>query len=237
MSEFDEAGALAAYWRFFETFNTRDAYSYSTAMNYPHVRISWRSEPTVLADLEAHALSLSWEPFIEMGWDHTVGKEPELLAISKTRAHVAGGWMRYDKNDEQLFGNQVCYIVTRVENQWGIQCRFGSDSGQESVKESLEIEKQAHQVASSFLVESCKGDQNNLWDYANDEIFIINPGEVTRHKRGALMAVPSIVDFKLETIHRGLHSTTINASNVESSALIYLTQNENTWKIKAGSWL
>ena len=123
------ATAIEAYWNFFESFNTRDAYQFAVSLNYPHVRMTWRMSPTVYADAEADALQQNWQPLIERGWDHSEGLEPQIIHTSPNKVHIAGGWQRVDAHGNVILPNLVCYIVTKVYAVWGIQCRFGTDSG------------------------------------------------------------------------------------------------------------
>ena len=121
--------ALAAYWRFFESFNSRDPARFSAALHYPHVRVSPRQTPVLVPTAAAHAAVMSWKGVIASGWDRTEGHEPELLHSATDRAHVVGGWTRVDAQGDPVLVNRVVYIVTRINGGWGMQCRFGTDGG------------------------------------------------------------------------------------------------------------
>lgn len=121
--------ALAAYWRFFESFNSRDPVRFSAALHYPHVRVSPRQTPVLVPTAAAHAAAMSWQRVIASGWDHTDGHEPQLLHSATDRAHIVGGWTCVDAQGEPVLVNRVVYIVTRVDGGWGMQCRFGTDGG------------------------------------------------------------------------------------------------------------
>ena len=123
------ATALDAYWNFFASFNSRDAETFSAALNYPHVRVSSRGTPAVVPTLADHAATASWERVLAMGWDHTKGHEPRVLHDSPDRAHIVGGWTRVDADGGNVLMNRVTYIATRTEAGWGIQCRYGTDGG------------------------------------------------------------------------------------------------------------
>ena len=121
--------ALGAYWRFFESFNSRDPVRFSGALHYPHVRISPKQTPVLVPTAAAHAEAMSWQRVIASGWDHTEGHEPQLLHSATDRAHIVGGWTRVDAHGEPVLVNRVVYIVTRINGGWGVQCRFGTDGG------------------------------------------------------------------------------------------------------------
>ncbi|MDE0440902.1 MAG: hypothetical protein OXL38_02165 [Gammaproteobacteria bacterium] len=62
-----------------------------------------------------------------MGWDHTVGIEPQVLHVAPNKVHLVGGWTRYTKDDQPIISNQVTYIATDVNGHWGMQSRYGID--------------------------------------------------------------------------------------------------------------
>ena len=227
---------LDAYWRFFETFNTRDAHAFSTAMSYPHVRVSWAREPVVLADQEAHALSVGWDAFIRSGWDHTVGADPELVGRSDEKAHIAGGWTRFTASDEPILSNKVCYITTRVEGRWGIQSRFGTDPGNDAVEQSGSESVAALDLVRGFLNAVASKD-GSIDRFTSDEFFVIGVGSVQRVRRRDGLVVKGMHAPQLRVIQSGPSSITVNALEHGQTALIYAVRVESEWKIKAGSWL
>ena len=228
--------ALDAYWRFFETFNTRDAYTFSSAMSYPHVRVSWSREPVVLADQEAHALSVGWDAFIRSGWDHTVGADPELIGSSSSKAHISGGWTRFTASNEPILVNKVCYIATCVEGRWGIQSRFGTDPGNNG-HEQPEIGTVSAQARVSDFLQALDNDGGSTWQYTTDEFLVIGVGAVRRVKRGDAPNVKGMRVPELRVIQSGPSSVTVNAVEGNHAALIYAVQHKGDWRIKAGSWL
>ena len=232
MSDF----ALDAYWRFFETFNTRDAYAFSSAMNYPHVRVSWVREPVVLPDQEAHALSVGWDAFIASGWDHTVGDGPEVIGRSDNKVHIAGGWTRFNASNKPILANRVCYIVTRVDDFWGIQCRFGTDPGNDDNVYTESALDQARECATGFLNAIANG-SNALDKYTSDEYFVVGVGELRWVKRGDNPAVRGMCAPELRVVQSGPSSVTLNASEEDQTVLLYAVRRESDWEIKAGSWL
>ena len=228
--------ALDAYWRFFETFNTRDAYAFSSAMSYPHVRVSWAREPVVLADQEAHALSVGWDAFIRSGWDHTVGTDPEVIGSSDIKAHISGGWTRFTASDEPILTNKVCYIATCVEGRWGIQSRFGTDPGSDG-GEQVKSESAAALECTKGFLQAADNDVGTIRRYTTDEFFVIDVGAIRRVKRGDDPAVKGMRVPQLRVIQSGPASVTINAVEGDHAALVYTVQHEGEWRAKAGSWL
>ena len=228
--------ALEAYWRFFETFNTRDAYAFSSAMSYPHVRVSWARAPVVLADQEAHALSVSWDAFIRSGWNHTVGDDPEVIGSSEDKIHIVGGWTRFTASGEPLLANRVCYIATRIEGRWGIQSRFGTDPGSVG-DEQTESELVAAQERASGFLQTLNTGKGCFGQYMSDEFFLIDAGKVRRIKRDSDPTVAGMLKPKVRVIQSGPSSITINAVENNHAALLYAIRRDDEWEMKAGSWL
>ena len=109
-----QRSALDAYRHFFEAFNSRDVTVFSDALNYPHVRVSWRRDPVILSNAAEHTRNHSWDPIIKTGWDHTEALPPEVFFDSSKQAHISGGWTRFDRDGRAILVNRVVYIVTRV---------------------------------------------------------------------------------------------------------------------------
>ena len=122
-----ETEALAAYWRFFEGGNTADSLLFTETLHFPHVRVSGRGGAHVVPDAETHARNNSFASLFAMGWDHTVGADPEILHVASDKVHIQGGWTRYTKDNEPIISNSVVYIATLLGGRWGIQARFGID--------------------------------------------------------------------------------------------------------------
>lgn len=129
-----ETEALAAYWRFFEGGNTADSLLFTETLHFPHVRVSGRGGAHVVPDAETHARNNSFASLFAMGWDHTVGADPEVLHVASDKVHIQGGWTRYTKDDEPIISNSVVYIATLLDGRWGIQARFGIDQSLDGPK-------------------------------------------------------------------------------------------------------
>lgn len=121
--------AVGAYWTFFEAFNSRNSQRFSSALNYPHVRVAPRQTPALTPNLTAHAAAVSWDELLATGWTRTTGHDPEVLHLAADRAHIVGGWTRKDGRGRSILVNRVTYVVTRTEHGWGVQSRFGTDAG------------------------------------------------------------------------------------------------------------
>ena len=229
--------AIAAYWRFFETFNTRDAFAFSSAMSYPHVRVSWAREAGVLADREAHALSVSWDAFIAAGWHHTEGSSPRVVGTTENKAHISGGWTRITNEGKKLLVNRVCYIVTCIDGRWGIQSRFGTDPGNDGAEQPPAAQSRAKSVVENFLQALTHSDVEAAATCTCEEVVVVGVGAVRRCKRGTAFPQRGFESPRVEVVQSGPLSMTINAVERGNTALIYVVRSDYAWQIRAGSWL
>lgn len=227
---------LEAYANFFTQFNTREAFNFASAMTYPHVRFSWRRPPVIYADVEAHALNLGWQAFLKMGWDHSVGHRADLLDVSAEKAHVAGGWTRETAENEAIMSNQVCYIATCVDGNWGIQCRLGIDQGEDNLAKSPTTREPVDR-AIAFTNALASKDTESVWRHCLEDFYEIDTGQVQRYLRGtdALHTTASPDTAKL--VQNGKHSASVRVASISGSVLLYLTRNDGMWYVRAGSWI
>lgn len=115
--------------RFIETFNSRNAEAWAASLSYPHVRVSPRAGAGASSETAAdYAAGVSYEAPDAMGWHHSAWDTKEILAVSPDKIHASAQWCRYDARGERILPNNVSYVITKVDEQWGIQARFGVDS-------------------------------------------------------------------------------------------------------------
>ncbi|MCY3559424.1 MAG: hypothetical protein OXH13_12405 [Chloroflexi bacterium] len=129
--------AEAAYWAFLETFNARDAAGWAGVNSWPHARVSaaapesaahWRPPTRVFADAEEYLAEPLWADLEATGWVRSESLPPTVVQASNDKAHIAGGWTRYDTDDEPMAANRVVYVMTRSGKGWGIQAQLKTDS-------------------------------------------------------------------------------------------------------------
>ena len=122
-----------AYREFFRADSAKDAQAWAAVMSYPHVRVSAIAPPAFYETAEEYAARASWAKREATGWVRSVGVEPVRLHPAPgvepvDKVHLAGGWTRYNAQDEPILRNRVTYVLTRLDGSWGIQARFGTDS-------------------------------------------------------------------------------------------------------------
>ncbi|MCY3567954.1 MAG: hypothetical protein OXH38_04965 [Chloroflexi bacterium] len=149
------ATPTAAYWAFFDRFNAKDPNGWAGAMSYPHVRVSAASprasgaQPGArtasgvypsAADYAAMAADAGWQRFEVTGWVRTQGITPRVVHSSTDKVHLAGGWTRHRADDSEIVTNRVLYVMTRTDEGWGIQARFGVDGFSKGAERGAESE-------------------------------------------------------------------------------------------------
>ena len=114
----------ATYWEFFRADRAKDATAWAAVNSYPHVRVAAPGGVDYFATARDYASHASWTEREATGWVRTLGIEPERLHASGNRVHLAGGWTRYNADDEPILANRVVYVLTFAGGSWGIQARF-----------------------------------------------------------------------------------------------------------------
>jgi len=126
MSNLEDIG-LAAVDQFINTWNSRDPEQWASSLNYPHVRPSPMGPIQAAPSAEAYAAGVNYERVISSGWDHSEWDYKHVIHVSPDKIHVAGQWTRVNAEGETILTIPVTYIVTCVDDHWGIQARFGCD--------------------------------------------------------------------------------------------------------------
>lgn len=127
----------AAYFAFLDTFNARDAAGWAGVNNWPHSRISaaapdsaahWRPPTRIFADAEEYLAAPLWDELEATGWARSESTPRSIVQSSEIKAHIAGGWTRYDADGNAMAANRVVYVATRTDDGWGLQAQLKTDS-------------------------------------------------------------------------------------------------------------
>lgn len=127
----------AAYLAFLETFNARDAAGWAGVNNWPHARISaaapdsaahWRPPTRIFTDADEYLSAPLWDELEASGWARSQSTPPEIVQSSDVKAHIAGGWNRFNTDGEPIAANRVVYVATKTEPGWGLQAQLKTDS-------------------------------------------------------------------------------------------------------------
>ena len=247
------ASAEEAYRAFFENFNRKDAEGWAGVMSYPHVRVA----PTGGAEVQKvaagvprtparlfptaadYAGAANWERFERTGWVRTEGIPTERIHESETMVHLAGGWSRYNAAGEAFVTNRVCYILTKLEEGWGIQARFGVDSWVEGEDQS------AGEGAARELVERAIGLELEgeiaavaaLCRYPLTIVGVVQFGsaeELVEVSQGPGARAGTVSARVVQSGRRGVTlSARVETGDVVGQRLVLATRDEDEWKIAA----
>lgn len=245
--------ALAAYWRFFDGFNSRDATNWAAGLNFPHVRISGRTGVRLTATREQHHLETDFSRVQATGWDRSVGAQPEVLHASADVVHIAGGWTRFDSGGRPILLNRVGYVITRAlvdgQPQWGIQARFGIDPGPApaSADSTSSAAPAGHGVLIEQFLQAMKmGDLAAIEACARFPFVLPAPGQVTLCEAGSKLLACGQADSiraqrsapMLRCVQAGPTATnwSIEWSQSGQAAYCMLIERDGRWGVQALSW-
>ena len=108
--------------QFLEAFNDRDIEAWSKTLNYPHVRFA-SGQVKVWENRQAFISETNLQPLIKSGWNHSRWLRREVVLSSPVKVHISTSFERYDKDNQAISAYESLYIITRKDNQWGIQAR------------------------------------------------------------------------------------------------------------------
>ena len=167
------------------------------------------------------------------------GIEPVRLHESDDKVHLAGGWTRFNADDEPILSNRVTYILTRIEGAWGIQARFGTDSFAEG--ESVDATG-AVGVVERHLRDFVKGDLDAVVSAFEFPLVDVGIGRVVRHAdaadvRSALVAAPAPVAIEDVSAAQTRRDGVVVAARwlaeqeVRTSAVFLVARRGDRWRI------
>ena len=182
-----------AYFEFFRADSAQEAEAWAAVMSYPHVRVSAAGRVDYYETAEDYASRASWEAREATGWVRSRGIEPVRLHESADKVHLAGGWTRFNADDEPILRNRVTYILTCIDDSWGIQARFGTDSFAEGEESDV---TGAVGAVEGHLQDLVQGDLDSAVSAIELPLVTVGVGQVERHVdagqvRSALAAAPS----------------------------------------------
>jgi hypothetical protein len=118
-----ENAAMGVLDAFMTAFNARDDAAMCGTFHYPHVRFASgavRSYETFEDCVDQFDFARFAERF---GWDHSAWDRRTVVQAYPDKVHVLVIFSRYDASDESLGQFDFLYIVTRIDNRWGIRSR------------------------------------------------------------------------------------------------------------------
>ena len=127
--------AIAAFERWSDAFNARDADAQIAEMHFPHVRLAdnrfqhWETSDDFRARQEAMSDALRRE-----GWHHTATDSVEAVQVGPTKVHLALRQSRRREDDSEYTAFDTLWIFTLIDGRWGVQFRSSYLSGAVDLK-------------------------------------------------------------------------------------------------------
>ena len=175
MSSDLEAIGIAAVDRFLKTWNSRDPLTWAESLHYPHVRPSPNGPVEVAETREMYIAGVDFDKVLATGWDHSEWDYRQVLHMSSTRIHVAGQWSRYNTDGQVILTTPIVYIVTRIDGEWGIQCRMAADHVDEDT-DTTGLQSRGLNLVQDFVNQQNSGNREACLELLNFPHFSIGNG-------------------------------------------------------------
>jgi hypothetical protein len=108
--------------RFMTGLNHYDAKAMDAAMHFPHVRFAG-GQIKIYPQAGDNPMDLFERLRREDDWKYSSWVSRELVQCSDTKAHYALRYTRYRSDDSVIGVYDSLYVLTKVDNSWGIQMR------------------------------------------------------------------------------------------------------------------
>ncbi len=241
----------AAYRAFLETFNAHDADGWAGVNAYPHARVSaapldssvhWRPPTRVFASAEEYVAAPIWDELEATGWVHSVSTAPRIVQSSDVKAHIAGGWTRYDANDTPMASNRIVYAATKTATGWGLQGQLKIDSFVEG--QDFSVEKQAGMSAVEQVMSALAAGDVETWITTfhypltmlagAGEVQTIDDGGMMRDQFGDWCAEGLPISHVSEVVQVGRHGAnvaqTLTRGDASIAQLFLVGERNGEWK-------
>ena len=136
MEDFEkEAINTALYWNE-EGFNKRNREIFIEYMHFPNIRL-WENQFFIFETEEEiiNSFDDQSESLLNEGWHHTVTLNIKAIQSDETKVHLLLHQSRRNKNNEEYDNFHTLWIVTKINNKWGIQFRSSFLDGATHINE------------------------------------------------------------------------------------------------------
>ena len=108
---------------YINAFNNRDYIGMADLFNFPHIRFANEKVGVISREEYLKSQNKVSELLYKEGWDHTQIKKIETIQNGSSKSHYKIHFIRYDKNSKIIHDFTTLWIVTKLDNHWGIQFR------------------------------------------------------------------------------------------------------------------
>lgn len=108
---------------YIKAFNKRNVSSMVDLFNFPHVRFANDSVSIISKSEYIENQDKVTELLRKENWHHTEIKNIQYIQSNETKAHFIIHFLRLDKKSNITHDFKTFWIVTNIDNHWGIQFR------------------------------------------------------------------------------------------------------------------
>ena len=237
-----EQVGLKAVDNFINSWNSRDPELWAKSLNYPHVRPSPFGEILVAGDADEYVSRVDFDQVVATGWDHSEWDYKKVIHTSPDKIHVAGQWSRYNKEGKVIHTNPVIYIVTCVDDHWGIQSRFGSDYADDD-HDGSGFENRALNLITDFVLQFNNNKLDACAELLNYPHYGVGVGKLSEHLTAEDFSIEAgqITVNSLQVVQSGIRSLNIaldiSVDENEYQAIMNITERDHHLGIQGWSLL
>ena len=199
----------AVYVDFLDTFNRRDAAGWAGVNAWPHARISaadpeetvhWRPATRIFHNAAEYTAAPIWDDLSASGWARSESAPPTIVQASDVKAHIAGGWTRFDADGRAIAANRIVYAAVRVDGSWRLQAQLKTDSYEAGVDFSAQAAAARAAVESALQLLDARDVDAYAANLAYPFTLVGPPGVVMQVDSAAEMAaaIRSVGDDQLD---------------------------------------
>ncbi len=249
----------AVYFDFLDTFNRRDADGWAGVNAWPHARISaadpqetvhWRPATRIFHNAAEYTAAPIWDELAASGWARSESAPPTIVQASDAKAHIAGGWTRFDADGRAIAANRIVYAAVRVDGSWRLQAQLKTDSYEDAVDFSAQAEAARAAVESALQRLDARDVDRYAATLAYPFTLLGPPGVVMQIDSAAEMAAAmrTVGDDQLDAPpgsarvvncgHSGANVTfSVQRNGQREQALALVGRRDDQWRILAISGL
>jgi hypothetical protein len=113
--------ALQCIETFADSFNREDIVTMDTCLHFPHYILS--GNEMICWQKSGHITKKFFEDLKSNGFDRTVIREIEVILVSENKVHLRYCYDRIHTNGSIMSSHDNVWILTKVDNRWGIILR------------------------------------------------------------------------------------------------------------------
>ena len=196
----------------------------------------------MFANAEEYLSAPLWIQLETTGWVHSQSTPPSIVQSSELKAHIAGGWTRYDNDDSAMASNRIVYVATKMADGWGLQAQLKIDSFVEG--QEVSAEQEAALSAIERVMSALSAGDVDTWITTfhyplttlagPGEVHVIDDAEMMRERFGAWGVEGLPISHVSEVVQTGSHGAnvaqTITRGDVAIEQLFLVGERDGEWK-------